>query len=99
MFICNEIYYITNRDRLNQNFENKDIESIRKIDLVYYIIRVLYWGWLMYGIFIPNIYYISLFTVGFIKFPLYHIDKKLYLIYDLVLPIISISLLISLGIS
>jgi len=94
-FIWNEFYYIFNRKRLNTNFENKDIDSMRKMDLVYYSTRVLYWIWMIVGIFsgLPTLFLV-LFILGFIKFPLYHISGKIYKVYENVLPFFSIVLLI-----
>jgi len=95
-FIWNEFYYIFNRRRLNTNFENKDIESMRKMDLIYYSTRVLYWIWMIIGMFSGlSIFFIILFSLGFIKFPLYHISSRIYKVYDDILPFISVILLIT----
>jgi hypothetical protein len=101
LFTWNEIYYILNKDRLDINFKNKDVMSVTKIDLIYYAVRVLYWGWIIYGMFFytPHFYFILLFILGFLKFPIFHINRKLYFVYEFILPIISILILVLLGIS
>jgi len=94
-FIWNELYYILNRKRLNTNFENKDIDSMRKMDLIYYSIRVLYWIWMIIGMFSGmSTFFIILFSLGFLKFPLYHTSSKIYKIYDYILPFSSIIILV-----
>ena len=96
VFVWNEIYYIFNKNRLNLNFKNKDIKSITKLDVLYYFTKVIYWGWIITGFFSNfYIYFIALVVLALIKFPLYHINKKLFAIYDVVLPILSICVLIA----
>ena len=68
VFIWNEIYYITNKHRLSLNFKNKDLESTTILDVVYYFTKVLYWIWLIIGIFSSlSTYFIILFTLVSIK--------------------------------
>lgn len=92
LFIWNEIYYIRNKERLDKNFRNKDIESINKKDLFFYFTKVLYWIWIAIGLFSDmKVYFIILLSLIIIKFPLYHLRNKVYyMIYDNALPILSI---------
>jgi len=91
LFIINEIYYVLNMSKLNENFNNKDIDKISLFDLIYYILRFGSWMWIIVGTFYNrDLYIILLFIFGFIKFPLYHINRKSYNIYGIILPIVSI---------
>lgn len=94
VFVLNEVYYLFNRERLDVNFKNKDIESTTKLDLVYYLTRVMYWVWIIAGLFSGLSYlFVILLVVGFIKFPLFHINRKAYIIYDTFLPMVSMLIL------
>jgi hypothetical protein len=94
-FIWNEVYYMLNKHRLNINFKNKDIESTTKLDLVYYLTKVLYWIWLIVGMF-SNLspYFIILLSLVIIKLVTFKSKKKsLYVIFDNIFPLLSILLL------
>jgi len=103
IFICNEVYYLLNKDRLNTNFKNIDIQSIKNIDIIYYLTKVFYWGWITLNMFYSDTslrpYFISLFILGLLKFPIYHINKKAYIIFDMILPFISVVILTLMGIN
>lgn len=96
VFIWNEIYYIRNGIRLNENFKNKDIQAITKLDFVYYLTKVMYWGWILTGMLFSSfhLYFLALFVFGFFKFLIYHVNQKSYIIYDKIVPVISILILI-----
>lgn len=94
VFIFNEIYYLFNRERLDTNFKNKDIESTTKADVLYYFTKVLYWVWIITGLFSGLSYlFVILFSLRFMKFPLFHINRKIYIIYDTILPLMSVLVL------
>jgi hypothetical protein len=90
IFIWNEAYYIFNKERLSNLFENRDIIGLTKVDVVFYFVKALYWIWTIVGLFSGVTYFWMLLTVGFLKFPLYHINKKVYVVYNNILPILSI---------
>ena len=94
-FIWNEVYYMSNKHRLNINFKNKDIESTTKLDLAYYLTKVLYWMWLIVGMFSHlSPYFIILFSLVAIKLITFKSKKKsLYVIFDNIFPLLSILLL------
>lgn len=95
VFILNEVYYLFNRERLDVNFKNKDIESTTKLDVIYYLTRVMYWSWMIVGLTSGLSYlFMILISFRFIKLPFYHINRKLYIIYDTFLPIISILMIL-----
>jgi hypothetical protein len=95
VFIWNEIYYIKNKHRLSLNFKNKDIESTTVFDIFYYFTRLLYWIWLIVGIFTSlSPYFIILFSLVIIKLITFKSRKKsLYVIFDNIFPILSVFLL------
>lgn len=89
LFIWNEIYYLYNREKLDINFKNKDIESISNTDVLFYFTRLLLWIFIIIGLFIDPLGFSILLTIKLLKAPFYHINRKLFIIYDTVLPIIS----------
>jgi hypothetical protein len=91
VFIWTKIFLVFNKQRLDLNFRNKDIMSIKKIDLVYYLTEFLFSIWMIIGLWSSQRYlFIFLLTLNLIKFPFYHINKKLYAVWDNILPSISI---------
>lgn len=90
-FIWNDLYYMLNKHRLNINFKNKDIKSTTILDLFYYFTKVLYWIWLIVGIFSPlSIYFILLLSLVVIKLITFKSKRKsLYVILDNIFPILS----------
>lgn len=95
LFIWNEFYYVRNRNKLATKFRDRAIESYTLFDVVYYLTRVFYWFWLIIGCFSHLQHYfqiIILLSLG--KFILYHLNKKIYAVYDLIIAIVSIVTLI-----
>ena len=95
VFIWNEIYYILNKHRLSLNFKNKDIESTTILDVIYYFTKVLYWIWLIAGMFSSlSPYFIALFSLGSIKFITFKSKRKhLYVLFDNIIPVVSVLIL------
>lgn len=94
VFIWNEAYYIFNKERLSNLFERKDVMGLTKVDVLFYLLRAIYWIWLIIGLFSGVTYFWMLFAVGFLKFPLYHLNKKAYVIYNNISPILSMILIV-----
>ena len=91
-FMFNEIYYVYNKIELDTTFNDKDknISSLSKMQLAYYVMRVLYWIWLIIGLFSPmSNLFTFLLILRSLKFPFFHISKKFYVIWDNLLPAIS----------
>jgi hypothetical protein len=88
LFIWMNIYYILNISKLDIRFVNRDLD---KSHYFWYITRVLYWIWLLIGLFtdISNIFLINISLIV-LKFVLYHLNIKLYKIWSLLLPIVNI---------
>lgn len=97
IFICNNIYYIFNRKVLDTRFQYKKVTS--KYHLFYYYTKLLYWIWLSIGLFTNYyIYFAILGGLVLFKFPLYHINKKFYVYYIMILPILNIIFMMLLNI-
>ena len=96
IFAINEIFFVFNRDRLDRNFKNKDITSVKKVDLIHYILKTLSVFWPLIGLF-SSMYYMFLFVIllWVLKFDLYHVHKRTYAIYALVLPLVNAALYVS----
>lgn len=76
LFIWSNIYYIINYNRLDKRFAERDRNS--KVDLVYYVTKVLFWIWLVVGLFTPMKYiFMIMMGIGLIRIPMYHISKNL----------------------
>lgn len=76
LFIWSNIYYVINYNRLDKRFAERDRNS--KVDLVYYVTKVLFWIWLVVGLFTPMKYiFMIMFGIGLIRIPMYHISKNL----------------------
>jgi len=93
IFIWSNTYYLLNYNRLDKRFSQREKNS--KIDLIYYITKVLFWIWVITGLFIDyNIMLLLITSFSILKFPLFYINKKWYnLLYRLTPPFYIISLL------
>ena len=91
IFIWTKIFLVTNKQRLDLNFRNKDILAIKKIDLVYYFTECLFLAWMIMGIWSEEkMLFMNLLALHILKFPFYHLSKRLYAVWDNILPSISI---------
>jgi hypothetical protein len=93
LFVWSNIYYLLNYERLDKRFTERDRNS--KVDLVYYITKVLFWIWLVVGLFTPMKYtFIIMIVIGLLRIPIYHISKKLSSIWFRLTPPFYIILMI-----
>jgi len=91
VFIWTKIFLVFNKQRLDLNFRNKDILAIKKIDLVYYFTEFLFLVWMIIGLWSSQKWlFIFLLSSHLLKFPFYHLSKRLYAVWDNILPSISI---------
>lgn len=91
LFILNELYYISNRMTLDAKFKERELGSFSKIDVIYYLTRVISWVWIVLGCFSSyNMYFYILVSMSLIRLIIYPISKKSYYIYDRLCPFISI---------
>jgi hypothetical protein len=95
IFVWSEFFHIYNKQRLDVNFKKKDIQSIRKIDIVFYLSRFLFITWMIVGLW-TQLYIVFAVLLGLtlIKFPIYHTDKKLFAVWDNLLPLVNIIVLL-----
>lgn len=91
LFIVNEIFYLSNRSRLNLNYKNKDVSETKKIDIIHYLIKIISYVYPIIGLFsdFSDLFKI-LILIASLKFIFYHINNKLFLVYISLLPIILI---------
>ncbi len=95
IFIWTEIYYVFNKKKLDDKFKNKDIRETSILDLIYYFNRFFYYVWLIAGLFSSQQdLFIFLIGLRFLSLPFYHISKRLYAIWDNILPSISVIFII-----
>jgi hypothetical protein len=90
-FILNEIYYILNMKRLDSSFKDKSQNGVRKLDLFYYVMRILSVPFLIEGIlssFSPV--FLLLLSIWIFKIVLYHISDKAYHFSAIRFPFFSI---------
>jgi len=93
LFILNIIYFIKNRNYLQKSYSEKETSNIRVSELVYYYVNLIYYLFILFGLLIDNTYWL-LILVYFIKFPIYHINNRFYIIYSYLYPYISIVFLL-----
>ena len=93
VFICMNLYYIFNREKLNTRIKFNLNKEKSPILFTYYTLKVLFPIWVITGLFISKLFYILLFLI-ILKFAIFHLNKKSYLIYDKILPILYIIVMI-----
>lgn len=95
LFFWTEVYYVFNKAKLDESFSKKDIMSTSITDLIYYFSRFFYYIWLISGCFTEQ-YSLFLFLIclKLLSFPFYYFSKKLFAIWDNILPSISIIFII-----
>jgi len=90
LFALNEIYYVFNKSKLDTNFKNLDVKSSTKLDIAHYLFRIMFWVWMIVGIWSSQSnLFIFLTILHLIRFPFYHLSKRLYIIWTNILPSIS----------
>ena len=93
LFTWSNIYYIINYNRLDKRFAERDRNS--KVDLVYYVTKVLFWIWLVVGLFTPMKYiFMIMMGIGLIRIPMYHISKNLTSVWFRLTPVFYTILMI-----
>lgn len=91
LFIWSETYLVFNKARLDSNYLKKDITSFNNKDIIYYFLRLVFFIWLVVGLWSSYpLYFLGILILNLLKFPLYHISKMGFAIYDNVLPSVNI---------
>ena len=78
LFIINILYFIVNKDRLQKKSFEKNIESVKFTEVLFYYINLFFYIFILLGTFTGDNICIVLFVLYLIKFPIYHINKKIY---------------------
>ena len=90
LFALNEIYYVFNKSKLDTNFKNLDVKSSTKLDIAHYLLRIMFWVWMIVGIWSSQSNIFMFLTIlHLIRFPFYHLSRRLYIIWTNILPSIS----------
>lgn len=89
--VWTEIYFVFNKVRLERNFVNKDLQSVTKSDFFYYLFRLIFFIWLVVGIWSSfQNQFIIILSLNLLKFPIFHVSRRIFAVYDNVLPTINI---------
>lgn len=86
-FIFSEIYHFFNKKRLDLIFKNKEIKTIRKIDIVFYMSKLLSIFWPIVGLFSSFSHlFLLIIVINLMKFVFYHLNDNIYRLYISALP-------------
>jgi hypothetical protein len=94
LFIINILYFIVNKDRLQKKSFEKNIESVKFSEVLFYYINLFFYIFILLGTFTGDNICIVLFVLYLIKFPIYHINKKIYKVYSYLYPYMNIIILL-----
>lgn len=99
VFVWMNLYYLANITKLDVRFYEHDFSQSSVVAFIYYISKFLFWIWIIVGlIFIYKefLWYglVVLSSLSLFKFPLFHLNKRIYRYYNVFLPVISILTLI-----
>jgi len=89
-FMWNQLYYIYNKQRLDTSFKNRDIESIKILDLIHFFLRTIFYFWMIWGALQLNNWVIGLLLLHLLSVPLFHLKRMAYIVWNNILPIITI---------
>jgi hypothetical protein len=90
LFFWMEIYYVYNKPNLDTIIKNKDVQGTSMKDILYYFSRLLFYVWLVVGLWSSQSeLFIFLTSLHLLRFPFYHLSRRLYIIWDNILPSIS----------
>lgn len=87
VFVFNDIYFFLNRKRMSANLADKDVMSVRHLDLAYYFVKAISVVWPFIGLFTAyNHYFLVVICAWLFRFVLYHIHKRIYAVYSIFVP-------------
>lgn len=91
LFIWNELYYFINYDKLGTKINIDNFETFNKIDLFYYLSKIVYWIWIFVGCaFIGTIPFNLILGLSILRIPMFLFGLKMYRKYSLLNIFISI---------
>ena len=100
IFIIMEVYYVHNKNKLDTKYKNWDISKVRIFDIFYYALRIFYYIWLLFGLFTSKSFlFIIMISCILLKLPLYYISKIVYIVWENILPLLSIIFMIGLALN
>lgn len=84
------------RDKKLEFNKHNNTSNISKLDVFYYLSKVLYWIWVPIGMLTyQSDLFILLFMFGGLGFIIYHISKKIFIVYNKIFyPIICMIILL-----
>lgn len=92
IFIANEIFYFSNRKRLDIFFKKKDPSQIKKIDILYYLVKIMSTVWPIIGLFSSfSGLFLVVLLLGLSKLFLYHLFNRFYTVYVDIYPLLLIT--------
>ncbi len=95
IFIWMNLFFLSNISKLKNKPYFQDWKEIPKVQIFYYLSKVLYWFWLIIGLFLPISFFIYLIiAINGLKIISYFLNRKIYTIFNIVVPI-STTLIIS----
>lgn len=68
--------------------------SLSRGDYLYYLLKLIYWTWLVVGLFLWSKFYLVLFLLPLPNFLVFYLNLRLYRIFRVLVPFISILVLI-----
>ncbi len=90
LFAFNEVYYVFNKTRLDVSIKSLDVKSFSRFDILHYVFRMMFWVWMIVGIWSSqSSLFLFLTTLHLVRFPFYHLSRRLYIIWSNILPSIS----------
>ena len=93
LFIWMNLYSLANLTKLEKRFY--EFETISYKQYFYYISKVIYWIWILFGLFTTfKIYFFILVCFPVLKFLLFYLNKGLFKIFNVLIPFLSIAILI-----
>lgn len=100
LFVWMNLYSLANLTKLEKRFYEFDIESIAFKQYLYYISKVVYWIWILFALFTTlKVYFFILVFLPVLKFLMFYLNKRLFKIFNVLIPFISILILIMVFIS
>jgi hypothetical protein len=95
LFIWMNLFYLSNITKIDIRFHQIDLSKSNKTLVLFYITKILYWMWIIFGIYFKLYTPVSiLISLTIVKFLSYRFSTKLYKIFNLISPIISIVVMI-----
>jgi hypothetical protein len=94
LFIWMNFFYLSNITKIDIRVrENNDFS---KMHLFYYFVKILYWIWIFIGLFLPTfLINSSIIFMMVIKFISFHFSNRLYKLINVIIPLLSSILILS----